>query len=53
VEDRLERAFDQMWDEFREVRRELAVRKRWLVWAGWALVGILVVQVIAAVVALS
>jgi hypothetical protein len=53
VDDRLERSFDQMWDEFREVRRELSVRNKRLVQAGWALVAILIAQTIAAVVALS
>ena len=51
--DRVERNFDRVWDEFRELRRELTTSTRQLAQIGWALVGILVVQLIAAIVAFS
>ena len=61
----MERSFDRVWDEFRDLRREIgdvrgeigdmrgevATSSRQLAQIGWALVGILLVQLIAAVVA--
>jgi DNA anti-recombination protein RmuC len=62
--DQVDRSFDRVWDEFRELRAELSSSNRQLnaeissssrqlAQVGWALVGILIVQLIAAVVALS
>ena len=53
LEDRIDRSFDRVWDEFRELRREISSSNRQLAQIGWALVGILLVQLIAAVVAFS
>lgn len=52
IEDRMERSFDRVWDEFRELRGQIVSSNRQLTQIGWALVGILLVQLIAAVVAL-
>lgn len=51
--DRIERSFDRVWDEFREVRGQMAASSRRLAQVGWVLVGILFVQLIAALVAFS
>jgi tetrahydromethanopterin S-methyltransferase subunit G len=51
--DRLDRNFDRVWDEFRELRGQIAASNRQLALIGWALVGILFVQLIAALVAFS
>lgn len=51
--DQVDRNFDRVWDEFRELRGEISASGRQLAQIGWALVGILIVQLIAAVVALS
>jgi tetrahydromethanopterin S-methyltransferase subunit G len=51
--DQVDRSFDRVWDEFRELRGEISGASRQLAQIGWALVGILIVQLIAAVVALS
>ena len=53
LEDRMDRSFDRVWDEFRELRGQISSSNRQLAQIGWALVGILIVQLIAAVVALS
>ena len=49
----MDRNFERVWDEFRELRREISSSNRQLAQIGWGLVGILIVQTIAAVVALS
>jgi hypothetical protein len=60
--DRVDRSFDRVWDEFRELRTEISASSRnlrdeisssnrQLAQIGWALVGILLVQLIAAIVA--
>lgn len=49
----MDRGFDRVSDEFRELRSELSSSNRQLTQIGWSLVGILIVQTIAAVVALS
>jgi hypothetical protein len=51
--DRIERNFDRAWAEFRDLRGQIATSNRQLAQIGWALVGILLVQLIAALVALS
>jgi hypothetical protein len=51
--DRIERNFDRAWDEFRELRGQIATSNRQLAQIGWALVGILFVQLIAALVAFA
>lgn len=51
--DQIDRNFERVWDEFRELRREISSSNRQLAQIGWGLVGILIVQTIAAVVALS
>jgi hypothetical protein len=51
--DRIERNFDRVWDEFRELRGQIAASNRQLAQIGWALVGILLVQLIAALVAFA
>jgi hypothetical protein len=57
IEDRMERGFSEIRHEMselgRELRGEIAAGSRQLTQIGWALVGILIVQLIAAVVALS
>lgn len=53
IEARMDRNFERVWDEFRELRREISSSNRQLAQIGWGLVGILIVQTIAAVVALS
>ena len=53
LEERMDRNFERVWDEFRELRREISSSNRRLAQIGWGLVGILIVQTIAAVVALS
>jgi hypothetical protein len=49
--DRVDRSFERVWDEFRELRGEISSSNRQLAQIGWALVGILLVQLIAAIVA--
>jgi hypothetical protein len=49
--DRIDRSFERVWDEFRELRGEIAASSRQLTQIGWALVGILLTQLIAAVIA--
>ena len=51
--DQVDRNFDRVWDEFRELRGEVSSSGRQLAQIGWTLVGILLVQLIAAIVALS
>lgn len=51
--DQIARSFDRVWEEFRELRHELSSSNRQLAQIGSALVGILIVALIAAVVALS
>ena len=51
--DQVDRNFERVWEEFRELRRELATSTRQLAQIGWALVGILLVQLIAAIIAFS
>jgi hypothetical protein len=47
--DRVDRSLDRMSDEFRELRGEISSSRRRLAQIGWALVGILLVQLIAVV----
>jgi hypothetical protein len=47
--DRVDRSFDRVWEEFRELRAEISSSNRQLAQIGWALVGILLVQLIAVV----
>jgi hypothetical protein len=51
--DRLEQSFDRVFEEFRGLRGQIAARNRQVAQFGWALVGILFVQLIAALVAFS
>lgn len=51
--DHIDRQFDRVWDEFRDLRGEIAAVARQLSQIGWALVAVLLVQMIAAVVVLS
>ena len=51
--DRMWSEFDRVWEEFRTLRTEQAAWTRQLAQIGWALVGILLVQLIAALVAFS
>ena len=51
--DRIDRNFDRVWDEFRELRGQIAASNRQLAQIGWALVGILFVQLVAALLAFS
>jgi hypothetical protein len=53
IEDRLDRNFESTLAEFRELRGHIAASNRQLAQIGWALVGILFVQLIAAIVAVS
>ena len=50
--DQTDRNFDRVWDEFRELRGEISSSGRQLTQIGWTLVGILLLQLIAAIVAL-
>lgn len=47
--DRVDRSFDRVWEEFRELRAEISSSNRQLAQIGSALVGILLVQLIAVV----
>lgn len=51
--DRIDQSFERVWDEFRELRGQAAASNRQLAQIGWGLVGVLFVQLIAAIVALS
>ena len=51
--DRMAREFDRFWDELRTIRTEQAAWTRQLAQIGCALVGILLVQLIAALVAFA
>jgi tetrahydromethanopterin S-methyltransferase subunit G len=51
--DRVDRSFDRVWDEFRELRGQIAATNRQMAQIGWGMVGILFVQLIAAIIAFS
>ena len=49
--ERVDRNFERVWDELREVRSEISASNRQLTQIGWALVGVLLAQLMAAVIA--